>query len=113
MISTFISALALFNSLTPEHNWLVSRLKAIQNASIWISFPEEKNQLTPSIKLNKNDTNLVVNSFSVEEFKKFGDRDSLKAIKNIENKKFPKHINLSFPAYCINNDSSIDFNRID
>jgi len=55
LIATFITALALFNSLKPSQNWLSSRVKTLQCASNWAYFYEDDDVL------NKDNDSLIIN----------------------------------------------------
>lgn len=113
MVATFISALALFNALTPDYNWLTSRLKTFQNASMWTHFVgEDVFPIQRKIRINDFDTLFLPNSFTIQEMReKFVGRGKLDIPNEINS--LPNYVRLSFPKYCIREDSTIDFSKID
>lgn len=104
MVATFVSLLALYNSLPVDQNWLYSRLRSLQAAELWMAFDARGNSDT--IYLRK-DTGLVEmpNSFEIREMIIAShividhklDTNQLPDFFKIPH----KHISMRFPKYAI------------
>lgn len=113
LTATFLAALAVYNSLPPEYNWLQSRLYSLERAAQWVAFPDELNVSTfdcPTCPSAIPSDNKLENSFThlefVTNFKSLlswraGVLDSIAK----DSATFPKQIRLKFP------DSYFDRNK--
>lgn len=114
LTATFLAALAVYNSLSPDYNWLQSRLNSLERASQWVVFPDEVDQkvftcpdcLPPIVSQN------LQNSFTLEEFighfeksinLQVGVLDTIK--KHIQD--FPKQIHIKFPDSYFDKEESL------
>lgn len=113
LIATFITLLALFNSLKPNKNWLSSRLDSLHCAKIWAHFPDK------SLGICKDtcnfifiDTLKVANRFTFHHFKtQIAKNLNCAFVDSV--KVFPKNVQLSFPEYCLDSSKKVLFNEID
>lgn len=116
MIATSITALALFNSLKPDKNWLASRITSLHSAKAWAYFPDETKRICKDCRVDsiKIDTQVISNHFTFSDFKdKFspllGER--FKFIDSVAT--FPNNVELSFPEYCLDRDRKILVGKVD
>ncbi len=108
MVSTFVSLLALYNSLPVDQNWLYSRLRSLQAAEQWMEF-QTSTKVDSVFYLDNSVIMKGRNSFDI--------RDIIRISGIINNFGFDtcdlpeefsiphKQISMCFPEYCIVNDT--------
>lgn len=117
MTATFLAALALYNSLPQDYNWLTSRLRSLQNFYFWTVFPDDKQEEIEFISIpfkwidNSSISDSLVsiqNKFSPNEIKGIIESAKEVSLKIDPNElTVSNHLKLRFPSYCFDSPKNI------
>lgn len=109
LTATFISALSCYNALESKYNWLSSRLNALQLASEWVLFSDEKPHPN-KIAISPNSKDSLDNAFDLNELKKLFAQNPNLQIDSIN--ALPNHLKVRIPIYYLNKNSTINLEKI-
>jgi len=107
MFGTFLTVLALYNSLDANWNWLASRETSHHIAAEWVRFAPDTNSADTIFLFGEGRVvDTLVNRFTVGQFFALTERDKIRpfeidSVNNILESQWARNILLKFPAHYV------------